>query len=339
VKIATPERSEEPVSGLLTLPAAARTPLAGLRPVSLDATLGRHDSLGAGCCVLLVFLAQFSMTFGSAIAAVAAGWVLVRRLWQGPESSLRGKIAAYARRGTFFDALLLSTIVFWLAAALLDICGGRFKRIQQTHWDFAGAWQGFAGVLAQINPAAGVLVVMIVAAACIQFARKSLGGSWSEKDSGFLELCVICLLSAAALLCLDLVISAGTFVLTGRISVVYNVLFCCILAVTLCACYLLQEVPRLKLAAPLLLALLFVECTNPEKPWARQNPAEHAIVHQWLKDVRAAQERGETGVTITVPRAEWPHPNETVGKALSKTLFAQGVTKRPMNIVLREASQ
>ena len=305
-----------------------------------DARLCRSDSLRAGCCVLLVFLAQFSMTFCSALAATVAGWVLVGRVWQRPEGPLRAKIVAYARAGTFFDALPAVVIAFWALAAVLDICGGRFNRIQQSHWDFTGAWQALAGVLAQINPAAGVIVVAIVVATCVQLARKGLGGAWSEEDGRFFELIAVCVLSAATLLCLDLLISAKTLAnLIGRISVVYNAVFCVVLAVTLCACHLVRAVPRLKLLAPLLLAVLLVECTNAEKPWARQNPVEHAIVEQWIRDVRAAQERGATAAVITVPRAEWPHPKESFGKLLSQTLFAHGVTGRRMDITLREAER
>ncbi|MCL2123756.1 MAG: hypothetical protein FWH34_06655 [Desulfovibrionaceae bacterium] len=302
--------------------------------------LCRPDSLRAGCCVLLLFLAQFSMTFGSAMAAAAAGWVLLRRLWRRPEASLRARIAAYARAGAFFDALLVILIAFWVIAAVLDICGGRFNRIQHAHWDFAGAWQAFAGLIAQLNPAVCVVAAVLVIAACVHVARKRLGSAWNEEDVRFVELIVICVLSAVILLCLDLLIAAKTFImLAARISAVYNAAFCGVLAVTLCACYLLRDAPRLKPAAPLLLALLFVECANAEKPWARQNPVEHAVVERWIQDVRAAQERGETAVIITVPKAEWPHPKETFGKLLSRTLFAHGVTIRRMDIALREAYQ
>jgi len=303
------------------------------------ARLCRPDSLRAGCCVLLLFLAQFSMTFSSALTAVAASWVLVLRLWRRQEASLHARIVAYARSVTFFDALLVTIIAFWVIAAVLDVCGGRFSRIQQTHWDFAGAWQAFAGVLAQLNPATCVVVIVVVIAVCAHFARKRLAGVWSEEDGRFIKMIVICVLSAVTLLCLDLLISAKTLILTGRISVVYNAVFCAILAVTLCACHLLRAVPRLKLLAPLLLAVLLVECANAEKPWARQNPVEHAIVVRWIKDVHAAQERGETAVTITVPKTEWPHPKESFGKVLSRAFFAHGVTKRRMDIALREAYQ
>jgi hypothetical protein len=290
--------------------------------------------------MLLVFLAQFSMTFGSALAATVAGWILLLRLWRRPEAPLRARIVAYARAGTFFDALLVTIPVFWTLAAVLDINGGRFNRIQQTHWDVAGAWQDFAGLLAQVNPATFMVVIMVLVAACVHVARKRLGGAWHEEDVRFVELIVVCVVSAFTLACLDLLISARTLdSYTGSINVVYNAFFCGVLAVTLCACYLVRAVPRLKLVAPLLLALLFVECANAEKPWARQSPAEHAIVKQWVHDVRAAQERGETAAVITVPKAEWPHPKESFGKLLSRTFFAHGVTMRRMDITLREAGR
>jgi len=294
-------------------------------------------SLRAGCCVLLLFLAQFSMTFCSALAAAVAGWLLVLRLWRRPEASLRAKITAYARAGTFFDALLVIILVFWTIAAVLDSSGGRFSRLQHAHWDFAGAWQSLAGVLAQVNPATCAVVIVLLIAVCVHGVRKRLGGIWRDEDGRFLELIAVCAVSAATLVCLDLLIVAKTVSnLIGRISVLYNAVFCSVLAVTLCACYLLRDVPCLKLIAPLLLAVLFVECANAEKPWARQNPVEHAIVAQWIQDVRAAQERGETAVSITVPKAEWPHPKETFGKFLSRAFFAHGVTMRPMDITLRE---
>jgi hypothetical protein len=303
------------------------------------AGLCRPDSLRAGCCVLLLFLAQFSMTFGSSMAAVAAGWLLLLRVWRRPEAPLRAKIAVYVRAGTFFDALLAVTLVFWTAAAVLDICGRRFSRIQHPHWDFAGAWQACVGLFAQVNPATCVIILAVVAAVCVRFWRKRLGGAWSAEDGRFFTLIAVCVLSAATLLCLDLLIAAKTLILTGRISVVYNAIFFAVLAVTLCACYLLHDMPRLALMAPLLLAVLLVECVNSEKPWARQSPDEHAIVESWIKDVRAAQDRGETAVIITVPKAEWPHPKERFGNDLSRALFAHGVTSRRMDITLREAGQ
>jgi hypothetical protein len=307
---------------------------------SPGAGLCRPGSLGAGCCVLLLFLAQFSMTFCSAIAAVTAGWLLLLRVWRRPEAKLGAKITAHARAGTFFDALLATTIVFWTAAAVFDICGRRFSRIQQAHWDFAGAWQACAGVFAQVNPAACVIALAVVAAACVCFARKRYGGAWSEEDGRFFALIAVCVASAATLLCLDLLIAAKTMPhMAGRISVVYNIVFCALLAAALCACYLLRVVPRLALVAPLLLAVLLVECANAEKPWARQNPAEHGMVERWIRDARAAQARGETAVIITVPKAEWPHPKESFGKTLSRAFFAHGVTARRMDITLREAEK
>jgi hypothetical protein len=152
---------------------------AGAQPGSL---WFRPGGLCAGMLVLLLFLAQFSMTFGSALAASVAGWVLLLRLWRRPERPLRAKIAAYARTGTFCDALLVAIPVFWGIAAVLDMCGRRFSRVQHAHWDFAGAWQALAGLLAQCNPATAVVAAVIVAATAACFARKFRSGAWREED-------------------------------------------------------------------------------------------------------------------------------------------------------------
>lgn len=298
----------------------------------------RPDSLSAGCLVLFIFLAQFSMTFGSALGAVFAGWICLWRLLCQPASSLWGKISHYAKKGTFFDATLLCTMIFWILAAALDMCGGRYNRVNQSQWDMAGAWQAFAAVLSQINPATFVVVLVLILAALSRFIYKSRR-TWNAADSTFFLLVSICWLSALALLGMDLLISARTLTLSGRISAVYNFFFCMVLGTIFCACYLLQEMPRLKLMAPIVLALLFVECQNSEKPWARQPVEYRTVVEQWLTDVRTAEQRGATSAIITVPKAEWPHPPHMFGKALAHALFAHGVTTRFMHITLREAGK
>lgn len=298
----------------------------------------RPNSLRAGALVLLLFLAQFSMTFGSALAAVFAGWICLWRLLRQPAGSLWKKARHYAQTGTFFDASLLCIMGFWVLAAALDMCGGRYSRVSQSQWDFAGAWQAFAGVLGQCNPATLAVVLVIMAAALSRFMYKSRR-AWSCTDSTFFLFVSVCLLSALALLGMDLLISARTLILSGRISAVYNVFFCMLLATIFCACYLLQEMPRLKLIAPIVLALLFVECQNAEKPWARQ-PAEYrTVVEQWLTEVRKAEQRGDTFAVITVPKADWPHPPHMFGKALAQALFAHGVTAQRMDITIKEAGR
>lgn len=296
-------------------------------------------SLRAGCILAVIFLAQFSMTFGSAIAAVFAGWLCLWRLWRQPVASLRHKIVHYAKTGTFFDALLLTIMFFWILAAVLDMCGGRYDRIAQTHWNITGAWNAFAALLAQINPATCVVLIVLCMATLTRWTVKYTARTWNSTDSMYAGLVLMCLLSAGAFWLMDMLISARTFALIGRINVAYNSIFCLILGATLCACYLMQDIPCIKLVAPLILAMLLVECQNAEKPWARQPFEYRIVVQRWLDDIHKAEHNGESAVTITVPKAEWPHPPPMFGKALSNALFAHGVTTGRMTITLREAAR
>lgn len=307
-----------------------------LRARSLPTASLRSDSLRAGWLIFLIFLAQFSMTFGSAIAAVFAGWMCLWRLMSQP-GLLPEKIRRYARAGTFFDALLLTIMAFWVLAAVLDMNGGRYARLDQPQWDLAHAWHSFSLLLKQINTLPLVVLWVLTLGALARFAYKRIVHTWSHMDSIFFSLFLICLLSALALLGLDLLISAKILGMCANISVSYNVFFCLVLSAVLNTCSLLQDMPRLRLLGPLVLLLLVVECQNAEKPWARQSPEEHAVVTRWLRDVREAEMRGDTSAVITVPKAEWPHPRAIFGEALSYTLFAHGFTARPLTITLRES--
>ncbi|MDR3358942.1 MAG: hypothetical protein LBN96_08880 [Desulfovibrio sp.] len=125
--------------------------------------------------------------------------------------------------------------------------------------------------------------------------------------------------------------------LTGRIEAAIGVFFSLLLCFLYSAAYLLTDVRVLRSLAPAVLALLFIESSNPERPFMQGvgTPYHMAVINRWVSDVREAEAHGETNVVILVPTTRWPHPKENFGSCLAKTFFAHGVTKKPMNITLR----
>lgn len=294
-----------------------------------------------GLFFLGIFLAQFSMTYASAVGSGYALLTLVRRGWLWWKSSPRRCFRAWRQSWTFFDVVLLTVVIFWILASLMDATGGRFGRINRGNWDFATAWSALVGLARQLNVVLLAVAAIITLGAGARMGWKWRAGRWQRRDTKFAEILVTSLLCSCGMLALGMLISARVDVHTGSIHAMYGMYFFLLLALLMAAMYVLLEMPRLRYVAPAVLLLLLVEACNPERPWARGSAlAEHrAVVESWLRDVHAAEQRGETAVVITVPTLAWPHPQNMFGKAVSSTLFAHGVTPRRMDITLRAAEK
>ena len=310
-----------------------------LRGQYTDKCALKDSPMLAGVLFLGIFLAQFSMTFASAIASGYALLTLLRRAWLWWKDSPRRCWRAYRQSWTFFDVVLFTIVVFWIVASFMDATGGRFGRINRGGWDFATAWHACRGLLGQLNVVFMVVAGAVALGTLARMGWKARAGRWQRRDGKFAEILVTSLLCACGLAAMCLLISARVDVHTGSIHAMYGVFFFVLLALLLGAVYLLLEMPRLRFMAPAVALLLLVETCNTERPWARGAAAVEfrPVVTQWLHDVRAAEARGETAVVITVPKLEWPHPEAFFGKALGMTLFAHGVTARRMEITLRAA--
>lgn len=164
-------------------------------------------------------------------------------------------------------------------------------------------------------------------------------GKCSHHDAVTCEIIFILCISAIISFSLYIFISAKTDPgYASRISATYGVFIFQILLTVFCIAYLLTEIPLLKIFAPALLCFLFIEITNSQKTWAVPTTLlQRAIVESWIADVRQADADGERTVTITVPKAKWPHPKEWFGEVLGHTLYSHGITSRRLRISLQES--
>lgn len=289
-----------------------------------------------GGLLLFIYLAQFSMTFGSALACACACCLLFLRLRGEEGAGLGDKLRRRIRRREFFDGVLLFIVGAWMAAAVLDMMGGRYGRIRKP-WNFSAAWDAYAGLLAQMNLVVLAAVVLLCGGALLRFIWKRRRGEWGMRDTKFFELHAVCAVCAVAMPVLAVCIGARTDPQCGGIAASYGGFFFLALCQVFSAAYLLTEIPRLFWSAPAVLALLLVDSSNMEKPWA-PGYGDRAVVQSWLREAADAEARGEHSIVIAVPRLEWPHPQETFGGLLARTLAAHGVTRRRLLVTLREGA-
>jgi hypothetical protein len=255
---------------------------------------------------------------------------------------LSAKLRSFAQAFTTFDGILLTIVVFWLLAAVLDMLGGRYGRVRMSEWHFDMALAAFGKLWKQLNVVFVVISVLVCGGCLARLVRKFVANRLQVNDSRVLEIFCIILTAVLMMRVLLLCISAHTTImLTGRIEAVSGVFFSLLLYFLCSAAYLLTDIRELRLLAPTVLVLLFIESSNPERPFAQGigSPHHMAIINRWIDDVREAEAHGKENAVILVPTTRWPHPKENFGSHLSRTFFAHSVTKKRMNITLRAMAE
>ena len=278
------------------------------------------------------------MTFSSATACGYAGLMVLWRCWRQSASGLGQKCVQYFRTLTFLDITLLLVVVFWMLAAFMDMNGGRYGRISKDGWNFPDAWAAFYLVLSRMSIPVMAATAVLGGGALLRMGWKFFGGRWDERDGKFFLIYCACGICAVGMAVFAVAVGARTEPQCGAIHAAYGAFFFQVLGISLSAAYLLLDMPRLRFFAPAVVALLLVDASNAERPWARYyaTAANRQLMEHWVREAQAADRAGKDSVELPVPVLAWPHPQE-MGEKLAQTLFAHGVTERRLRITLREA--
>lgn len=292
-----------------------------------------------GTVLLLIYLSQFSLTFASIIAASCAFSVILLRLKHQEDHGIVKKTISYLRNLTPFDGILFFTLACWVSATCLDMLGARYAAFPRHEFNFSAALNSFYDLLYTMRRELQLLTLVAVLCAVLLLLYKRRRGKCSHHDAVTCEIIFILCISAIISFSLYIFISAKTDPgYASRISATYGVFIFQILLTVFCIAYLLTEIPCLRSLLPALLCFLFIEITNSQKTWAVPTTLlQRAIVESWIADVRQADADGERTVTITVPKAKWPHPKEWFGEVLGHTLYSHGITSRRLRISLQES--
>lgn len=291
-----------------------------------------------GTILLIIYFSQFSLTFASIIAASCAFSIIVVRLREEQAHGILKKTISYLRHLTLFDGILCFTLACWLSAAAFDMLGARYAAFSQHEFNFSAAFSSFYKLLYSMRTGMQLMTLAALICTLAVLIYKKIRNIFSEHDVITLKTLFVLSFSSLISFSLYILIAAKTDPgFASRISATYGVFFFQILLTIFCIAYLLTEIPLLKIFAPVLLCFLCIAITNSEKRWAIPfTPAQHTLVKSWIAQARRADADGEKNVTITVPKAEWPHPREWFGEVLGHTLYSHGITSRLLHVSLKE---
>lgn len=304
---------------------------------------GWRDSWGAwGLVLLVIYLAQFSMTFGALISSVCAGVLLLARIASTPEPRLWRRFRSWLRNLKPLDLALIFCVCCFIIAVVVDMGGGRYTQIKHASLNLRGALGAFYHFAGRLQPLFLFLMAAFCGGALCTALRRLSSGRPEERESA-LTLCFLwVVLGASCVLwvCLAIVIAAMTFTyLAGQIQSVYGVFFYLLLLTVICAIYLLRAFPALWLGIPFLLCFLCVEIGRCDRPWiVTVSDTQKALVNTWIAEAQKADREGRNAITITVGPKAWPHP-DWFGARLSQTLFAHGLTSRRIHIGLNRTPE
>lgn len=291
-----------------------------------------------GIILLIIYFSQFSLTFASIITASCALSVILLRIWHEQSHGILKKSVSYLRNLSPFDGILFFTLVCWISAASLDMLGARYAALSPHQFNFSAAFSSFYELLYSMRKEMQIITFISIFFTTFLLMYRKLKRNFSNIDNVTFEVIFIVCISTIISFSLYMLIGAKTHPeYVSSISVMYGVFFFQILLTVFCITYLLTEIPFLKIFAPFLLCFLFIAITNSEKTWAvPSTPVQRSIVESWIVDAKRADAAGEKNVTITVPKAEWPHPKEWFGDVLGHTLYTHGITSHRLHIKIKE---
>lgn len=282
---------------------------------SLNATIIDSKGYSIPFLILLMYVAQFSMTFSALISVSSAFCIFLFK---------------YKRGLIRKDYILLVPIVFFVIAALFDMFGNRFDVLPKNEISLSAVIFSFHEFLLHVrNDFIGLCLLIIFSYFIVIFIKKE------QNDTS--HIVIISILSMFLIFVFDITLSSKTMDFMKRIEATYGIFFFLLLSVTYCLCYLLKKFTLVKILLPILILFLMVDVLHVNKMYADTYGADKRyIVESWLADIKEAENDGASSVVINVPQIGWPHPGEWFGEVVSQTLYAHRITKNKMNIILSD---
>lgn len=307
----------------------------------LSGNMLREKSVYFAVFCVCAYMTQFSMITSSIIPAAFAGVALLGSMLSTIRTagSLSKGIRVYLRHLTCLQAMLILLVALWFAAAIFELHGGRFERLNiDSSMTFRDAITGNLKIFVQLlSPRiTNLLAGLAVIAACLiiwNLARRRA----TALDKLLLQGtgCLVC--AFLIVLVLNILVSYSAMLLGPRAT--FGLV--CFVHLQLCMllAYLVCRIQGGKIVLPLfflhVLVLIWKAPAWHERPrgmYAEQMP----VVQRWVHDVRQAAALNRDAVTLYTPLAEWPHNLETMGGTLSKVFRDHGILSVPMTIRLEQ---
>lgn len=289
-----------------------------------------------GLLVAVVYFAVFSNLPASGILAAYSGSVLLKELLC---------LLLHRENWKKFcrdQSIHIEVLAVWMLSAIFELNGGRagadymgtnvplLQAIKEAAYAFSRlpsycnpAFLGTAGGLC-------VLVVMILVRKkeeCRPFAAEAI--------VSFVGLCAM--LVYAVLLC-----AAVDLSYTRRMEYQFGFLFYLLLLLTLAFAFVLEKLPGLYLAVPVLLCVLTGECNTLDKTFLESNQTnlDPKICNQISQDMIdgfiRADIAGEQTVSLLLPVWEspdnWPH-SAYIGDKIEDSLYEHGIISRRIKAI------
>ncbi len=290
---------------------------------------GEHPAR-QGFLILLIYLLFLSNLYPSGALAI---WFFCAVVRDG--SAHRGEYGFFKR-----NAVKLGGLLLWAAALVFEAHGGRAESLASAEpltarvlSALGSAWQKLAGVN---------LFFLIFCALCLTgFFLTAF--RWKKEGRGdfFFHLIV-------GALCFGYIVLLCAW--TGPANaaaadIQFNFLFFLLLLAFTGLGAMIARYPRMAAALPLILCLLLFETNTRWRTFLESNSYRNlhpSIIRRIdadiLEQITAADQAGETAVTVRVPQFDtgnnWPLPLY-VGERMSMTLYKHGITMKQMEIAIQ----
>lgn len=294
----------------------------------------RGELASKSLLLLFAYLAVFSNLFESAILACWCALELLAALLRKPR---RRPDRAFWKEQSFSLALLL----LWLLSVWFESRGGRGAASSARPYgealgeSFRQAGSFFGGVYLLVLLLCGAVFAALLAALLLRvFSR--------EERSPLRGLLLPLLLMGLLILLFEILLCGKVDPAYARRSdVMFGPCFVLLALTILTLGLLLRRFEKLALLLPLLFLILFSATDTWSRTFLDSNdilaPAElcTALDETLVEQVLAAQDRGETSVTLHVPDYcggdNWPHASYLGGR-MAASLYKHGQTRELMEI-------
>lgn len=300
--------------------------------------------LGGGILILLLYLCINSNLLHSGILMAYIGMRLIVGFIEEvrKDNVTERRFASVSEKFIKHNLFEILTACVWLAAAIMEMQGGRAHMGNKTEFQLKDSVRCFVKSISNMNH-----LFLISTAAVILFAFMISVVSIRKKeefDKTYMDMMKkLTLCTGLEVIYLVILCARVSPSYIAKPNVMISWMFYLLLMEMISCAYILRKCPVVVFAVPLLVYALIFETVIDGKTyvenWVPDYSAEtvKALDENIIRQVKEAEEAGAVSVDVLIPKTgseEWPMAVSYGGGRISRTLYRHGLTHRSMEIRL-----
>ena len=282
---------------------------------------------------LTLYLGIFSNILQSVILAVFIGVLLWEK--EGKRLFHTKDWKQILKKNPLYGSIL----IVWFISLLFEASGGRARSIATAGFllPILDTLKILGESLRQINSI--FLILSLVTILFAIYSARHKHSTFSDSILRIIRICFTCMFFCSFYLVL--VCSKANPIYISRTDVQIGFLFWYIFIFGVSLVFLMQEYPKLLLAAPVITVMVLVETINGRSVFMESNivgaaPRNcYAVDMDILNQIQTANQRNVNELELHVPKGDnrdnWPLP-DYMGKNICQTLYRDGIISRTFEI-------